>query len=368
MSKCLITFLLSVLSLVGISQGAPAFISYQAVLRDAQGLLVANQEVTLEFAIRQGDIDGSIVFEESHPIVSTNLFGVFAVQIGAGIPTGVGTYLSLDEIPWSNQSYFVEVRAILPGQGIPTLVGVSQLVSVPYALHSATADSVINESDGSIVNETISDITFDGVNLIFHEGDSEFSYNVTGLLALVGGDNDSENELIEEMITSDQNTLEITEAGITHTVDISPISYATWNESDTAVFNTTQRIGVGTQTPTSSFHNNGSHSVSFRVVEGDAETPGPTVDQCGVQDYLLLCDITEEDVTITLPDVATCAGRVYRLRKYSTSPSSYDVNLVPISGQLIEGTNNWTMGWPLAEYVTILSTGENWMIIEHSKE
>jgi hypothetical protein len=368
MSKSLITLLLSVVSLVGISQGAPALISYQAVLRDGQGVLVANQEVTLEFAIRQGNIDGSIVFEESHPMVSTNLYGVFAVQIGSGIPTGVGTYLSLDEIPWSNPSYFVEVRAILPGQGVPTLIGVSQLLSVPYALHSATADSVINEADGSINNETINDITFDGVNLVFHEGSSDFSYNVTGLLALVSGDNDSENELVEQVTASDQTTLEITEAGNTFSVDMSPISYATWNETDTTVFNTTQRIGVGIDAPTSSFHNNGSHSVAFRVVEGDAETPGPTVDQCGVQDYLLLCDITEEDVTITLPDVSSCAGRVYRLRKYSTSPSSYDVNLVPISGQLIEGTNNWIMGWPLAEYVTILSTGVNWMIIEHSKE
>jgi hypothetical protein len=368
MTKSLFTLLLLVFALAIHAQGPPALISYQAVLRDTQGSIVSNQEVSLEFAIRQGDPTGVIVFEESHPMVNTSAYGVFGVQIGSGIPTGVGQFTSLDEIGWSQGSYFIEVRAVLPGQGAAEIIGVTQMLTVPYAMHAASADIVVNESDGSITNEILSDITFDGTNLIFHEGNNTFTYNVATLLALVSGDNDSNNELITGMYALDQNTLQINEGSNTSTGDVSAISYATWSESEEAVYNTTQMVGVGTPVPNSTLDVRGSQSVNFRLIEGDAGTPGPTVDQCNPNDYLLLCNITEEDVTVTLPDATVCPGRIYRFRKFSTAPSSYDVNVVPVSGQLIDGVNNFSMGWPLPEYLTVLSTGIGWMIVEHSKE
>jgi hypothetical protein len=368
MTKSLLTLLLLVNVLVIYAQGPPALISYQAVLRDTQGSIVSNQEVSLEFAIRQDDPTGAIVFEENHPMVNTSTFGVFAVQIGAGIPTGVGQYTSLYEINWALGAYFIEVRAVLPGQGLAEIIGVTQMLTVPYALHAATADAVMNETDGSVTNEIISDITFDGTNLIFHEGNNAFAYDVSSLLALVSGDNDSTNELITGLYALDQNTLQINEGNYTTTGDVSAISYATWSETEEAVYNTTQKVGVGTPVPNSTLDVRGSQAVNFRLIEGDAGTPGPTIDQCNSNDYLLLCDITEEDVTVTLPDAISCPGRIYRFRKFSTAPSSYDVNVVPISGQLIDGVNNYTMGWPLPEYLTVLSTGTGWMIVEHSKE
>jgi hypothetical protein len=241
-------------------------------------------------------------------------------------------------------------------------------LSVPYALHSQTADHAINESDNSAANEVITSITFDGVNLVFQEGASSFSYDVSTLLQLLGNDTSSENELIEGVFALDQTTLQINEGGQTNSGNVSAISYATWNESDTAVYNTTQKVGIGIETPTSNLHVAGSQSVAYRIIAGDADIPGPTIGAFNNNDYVIICDISEEDVTITLPNASSCAGRTYRIRKYSATPSSYDVNLVPVSGQLIDGANNLTMGWPFAEYLTILSVGNAWITIEHSKE
>jgi hypothetical protein len=349
-------------------QTTPSQLAYQAVVRDSQGAVLSNQEISVEFAIRSVEPNGPIVFEEVHPLINTSIHGVFTAQIGAGIPTGNGSYISLEEIPWHQGPYFTEVRAVLPGQGAPVVLGVTQLLAVPYALHSQTADHALNESDNSPSNETLTNISFDGVNLVFEEGSSSFAYDATDLFDVLGNDNSSDNELIEGIFALDQTTLQINEGGQTNTGNVSAISYATWNESDTAVFNTTQKVGVGIDAPNSTLHVAGSQSVAYRIVAGDADTPGPTVGQLENNDYVVICDITEEDVTLTLPNAAVCEGRTYRIRKYSVSPSSYDINLVPVSGQLIDGSNNLTMGWPLAEYLTILSTGSAWITIEHSKE
>lgn len=368
MSKSLLILFGLLWSIVLRGQTTPAQLAYQAVVRDGQGVILASQEISIEFAIHAEATDGPIVFEEIHPLITTSAYGVFNAQIGAGVPSGNGTYIGLEEIPWAQGPFFIEVRAVLPGQGQPTVLGVTQLLAVPYALYSQAADHAINESDNSPSNETLTNIGFDGVNLVFEEGSASFSYNVTPLLDLLGSDNSDENELIEGIYALDQTTLQINEGGQTNTGNVSAISYATWNESDTAVFNTTQKVGIGIENPNSTIHIAGSQAVAFRTIAGDADVPGPTVGQVENNDYVLICDITEEDVTLTLPNASACAGRTYRIRKYSSSPSSYDVNLVPISGQLIEGNNNFTLAWPLAEYLTILSTGSAWIIIEHSKE
>ena len=131
MTKSLFTLLFLLVACFAWSQGTPALISYQAVLRDTQGTIVSNQSVSLEFAIRLNDVMGEIIFEENHPIITTTLFGVFTAQIGSGIPTGNGLYTGLDEIPWHQNIYFVEVRAILPGQAVPSRLGCPPLGSLP---------------------------------------------------------------------------------------------------------------------------------------------------------------------------------------------------------------------------------------------
>jgi len=108
---------------------APQNFSYQAILRDAGGVQ-ANTSATLGIAIRQGSASGAVVYSENHAVTS-NGFGLVNVSIGGGTVVS-GNMTTID---WSDGPYFVSTS--LNG----TLMGTSQLQSVPYALHAATSDT-----------------------------------------------------------------------------------------------------------------------------------------------------------------------------------------------------------------------------------
>ena len=113
----------------------PNKFKYQAVLRNADGTIMANEDVTVDINILQGSATGTSVFSETHN-VTTTAQGLINLNIGS--------INDLSVIDWSADTYFVEVS--ING----TVMGTSQLLSVPYALHSKTADSLtgtFNETD-----------------------------------------------------------------------------------------------------------------------------------------------------------------------------------------------------------------------------
>lgn len=119
----------------------PESMSYQAVIRNADNHLVVNQEIGLKISILQNSDNGSIVFEEQH-VVSTNDNGLVSLNIGTGTPI-VGT---LSQIDWSSGTYFIQTSTDLDGGENYTIVGTSALMSVPYALHAKSVES-ITEAD-----------------------------------------------------------------------------------------------------------------------------------------------------------------------------------------------------------------------------
>ena len=115
---------------------APERMTYQAVVRDAQNEIVANQGVTFEVSISQTSATGTVVFEESHSPI-TNVNGLFTVVLGTGIPvTG-----SLGSIDWSQGPYFLN-STVKTAQSI--IQGSTQLVSVPYSFYAESAGSIAN--------------------------------------------------------------------------------------------------------------------------------------------------------------------------------------------------------------------------------
>lgn len=109
---------------------APMAFKYQAVARDAKGALIINKNMNVRVGIRDLNISGSIVFQESHAI-TTNSFGIININIG----TGTVTLGSFSGIIWSNGNKFIELELDL-GNGFVS-IGTSQLLSVPYALYAA---------------------------------------------------------------------------------------------------------------------------------------------------------------------------------------------------------------------------------------
>lgn len=81
MTKNLLASVLFILAVAALSAQAPPFINYQAVARNAQGNVLANQTVTVRLTIYSGTPTGAISHLETDT-VTTNQFGLFALEIG----------------------------------------------------------------------------------------------------------------------------------------------------------------------------------------------------------------------------------------------------------------------------------------------
>jgi len=85
---------------------------------------------------------------------STNTNGLFTVQIGAGSLVS-GDFSSIN---WSNGPYFIKTEVDPQGGSSFSISGTSQLISVPYALHANSSDTLtgtITESQVTGLNYTV---------------------------------------------------------------------------------------------------------------------------------------------------------------------------------------------------------------------
>lgn len=130
--KLLFAFIL--FCFLGVSQTVPQKINYQGIARSATGNPFVNQALSVKFQILQGSAAGSPVFTETQNL-TTNSLGLFNTQIGNVNTTGLGT------INWGANNYFLEISIDTTGGTAFVLVGTQQLVSVPYALYSASSAS-----------------------------------------------------------------------------------------------------------------------------------------------------------------------------------------------------------------------------------
>lgn len=135
----LFTLLIIAASLKG---QAPTSFNYQAVLRDAAGVLKANQAVTVKFEILQGSSSGSAVYTETHN-TTTSTTGLIDLDLG----TGTTTDGLLSAINWGSGLYFLKITV----DG--TLMGTSQLLSVPYALYSTKAGNGFSGNYNDLISK-----------------------------------------------------------------------------------------------------------------------------------------------------------------------------------------------------------------------
>jgi uncharacterized protein (TIGR02145 family) len=135
----LIVFLIIAATVMG---QAPTSFNYQAVLRDTEGVLKANKAVSVKFEILQGSSSGTVVYTETHNTTTTNT-GLIDLDLGAGT-TSNG---SLSSINWGTGTYFLKIT--IDG----TVMGTSQLLSVPYALYSTKAGNVFSGNYTDLTNK-----------------------------------------------------------------------------------------------------------------------------------------------------------------------------------------------------------------------
>ena len=114
----------------------PQKFNYQAVVRNAENGLIANQEVGFKMSILEGSADGSPVYVETHA-VTTNGVGLADLVIGDGSVVN-GTFTG---IRWGDNTFFLKVEVDPAGGSSYEHIGTSQLTSVPYALYSGNISS-----------------------------------------------------------------------------------------------------------------------------------------------------------------------------------------------------------------------------------
>lgn len=129
--KLICTYILLPLSLFSQS---PQLINYQAVARDNGGNILSNQSIGILIEVRQALPTGTVVYSETHN-PTTNSFGLFNMAIGGGTPQ-VGTLAAID---WSAGPYYTEISMDANGGTNYQSLGVSQMLSVPYALYAETS-------------------------------------------------------------------------------------------------------------------------------------------------------------------------------------------------------------------------------------
>ena len=139
MNRIRIHLILFSLLMTGIAcySQSPNLISYQTVIRNGNNELVSNTTIGVRISILGGPEANVLVYQEEHT-VKTNINGLAYLTIGNGkILNGLIT-----SIDWSKGPYFIKSETDPTGGKNYTIVVLSQMLSVPYAIYSSTAERI----------------------------------------------------------------------------------------------------------------------------------------------------------------------------------------------------------------------------------
>jgi len=149
----------------------PQKMSYQCVVRDHNGVLVTDHLVGMRTTIYQGSLPQLVKYQETYNFTATNANGLLTVEIGGGNPTIVsGQFTS---IPWSAGPFFLQTEIDPTGGTNYTIVGKSQILSVPYALY-AEKSGTVTETDpvfGASAAKGITGTNLANWNVAYNWGD-----------------------------------------------------------------------------------------------------------------------------------------------------------------------------------------------------
>jgi uncharacterized protein (TIGR02145 family) len=127
---------------------SPQKMSYQAVIRDADNVLVTNTNVGMQISILQGSATGLAVYVETQT-ATTNANGLIIIEIR--------TNSDLSVIDWSNGPYYIKIETDPSGGTSYTITGTTQILSIPYALHARAADTILGSNSFAEV-QTLSNV------------------------------------------------------------------------------------------------------------------------------------------------------------------------------------------------------------------
>lgn len=110
---------------------SPAGFSYQGVLRNTEGQVLANIPASLMVSLTSSN-SVDVYYSETHSL-TTNTVGLFSIVVGQGTATSG----SLSSVPWSQGGVYLKLDVKPDGAASYVSMGLQQLQSVPYALYAA---------------------------------------------------------------------------------------------------------------------------------------------------------------------------------------------------------------------------------------
>ena len=149
MKKLLLAFLL--FSTIVIAQ-APNKMSFQTVVRNNLGKLVVNKSIGVRLSILKTTSTGTgtAVYIETHTKAS-NVNGLLTLEVGTGTVSS-GTFATIN---WSQGPYFLKTEMDVNGGTSYTITGVTEFVSVPYALQAENSiNSKVSDATKTLNNGT----------------------------------------------------------------------------------------------------------------------------------------------------------------------------------------------------------------------
>ncbi|HHU34971.1 MAG TPA: hypothetical protein GXZ49_07040, partial [Bacteroidetes bacterium] len=119
----------------------PSGFNYQAIIRNASGNIISNENIALELSIL--DNMDTNVWTETHN-VTTNQFGLVSLVVGQGAPAG-GKAATFDDIDWSAGA--MKLRTVVTYKSEEIDMGSSEIWAVPYSLvaeKTLTSDNALS--------------------------------------------------------------------------------------------------------------------------------------------------------------------------------------------------------------------------------
>lgn len=164
--KRIFTLLALICLTLSIMAQSPDLMTYQAVIRDAQDHLLANQAVAIQISIIPGAPNNAAVYSEVHS-VNTNDNGLVSLEIGDGV-----TGDDFSTIDWSAGPFYLKTETDPAGGTNYTITSTTQLLSVPYSKYADEA--------GNVFSGNYADLSGAPTNVSAFTNDEGYLTTVTG--------------------------------------------------------------------------------------------------------------------------------------------------------------------------------------------
>lgn len=222
MKRFVLFFSVMMMVMPSFAQNSGLGFNYQAVVRNANGVLLSNSDVSLRISLFPGQLASAPTWVETHK-VHTDVSGSFGITVGKGTRDAMSVAANYSDINFATVYYWMKIE-ILEGSNYRE-VSYSQLPSSPYSevAHNATlfpagmimpfAGPVENIPagwllcDGSAVSRSEYANLYDAIGVCWGTGDNATTFNLPDLRGMflrgVSGDSGNDPDADSRVVLTD---------------------------------------------------------------------------------------------------------------------------------------------------------------------